>query len=64
MTGLEYSADVEAEVVGKPQTSFFSLALERLNSTLENEKLEAGGKNQFSLKLRNAHPIKNKSQLC
>jgi len=34
VTGLEYSADIKAEVVGKPQASFFSMALEKLNSKL------------------------------
>lgn len=31
MTGLEFSADVKAEVVGKPESSFFLKALEKLN---------------------------------
>ena len=34
VSGLEYSADVEAEVVGKPEEAFFNSALERLNSSL------------------------------
>lgn len=32
VTGLEYSADVKAEVVGKPEDKFFKSALEKLNS--------------------------------
>ena len=31
VTGLEYSADVKAEVVGKPEPKFFLSALARLN---------------------------------
>ena len=31
ITGLEYSADVKAEVVGKPEAKFFLSALARLN---------------------------------
>jgi hypothetical protein len=33
VTGLEYSADVKAEVVGKPEEKFFKSALEKLNSS-------------------------------
>ena len=43
VTGLEYSADIKAEVVGKPQASFFSMALEKLNSKL-SIKLDPKGK--------------------
>jgi hypothetical protein len=32
VTGLEYSADVKAEVVGKPEEKFFRSALDRLNA--------------------------------
>ena len=42
VTGLEYSADVKAEVVGKPQASFFNMALQKLNSKLV-EKLDHKG---------------------
>jgi ribonucleotide monophosphatase NagD (HAD superfamily) len=36
VTGLEYSADVKAEVIGKPEGTFFKSALERLNSQTEH----------------------------
>ena len=32
VTGLEYSADVKAEVVGKPEEKFFNSALHKLNT--------------------------------
>ena len=33
IAGLEYSADVTAEVIGKPEKTFFNAALSHLNST-------------------------------
>ena len=32
IAGLEYSADVRAEVIGKPEEAFFNAALRQLNS--------------------------------
>ena len=32
VAGLEYSADVAAEVIGKPEKAFFDAALNHLNS--------------------------------
>lgn len=42
VTGLEYSADVQAEVVGKPEAIFFKSALEVLNARAQL-KLRAEG---------------------
>ena len=43
VTGLEYSADVKAQVVGKPQPEFFRMALEKLkliHPQVKDEKSE------------------------
>ena len=37
VSGLEYSADVKAEVVGKPEASFFSSALSTLNMKFDTQ---------------------------
>ena len=42
VSGLEYSADIKAEVIGKPEQSFFNTAFEKLNSNLNN-KLDPKG---------------------
>ena len=42
VTGLEYSADVKAEVVGKPEEKFFRSALDRLNA-LNNTNIKPEG---------------------
>ena len=34
VAGLEYSADVTAEVIGKPEKAFFDAALSHLNSII------------------------------
>lgn len=54
VTGLEYSADVKAEVVGKPESVFFHSALEVLNSK-SSVKLEPSGNYQKSLKMDIGH---------
>ena len=38
MAGLEYSADVTAEVIGKPEKAFFDAALTHLNSITPSTK--------------------------
>ncbi len=42
VTGLEYSADVKAEVVGKPEEKFFRSALYRLNA-INNTNIKPEG---------------------
>ena len=38
VAGLEYSADVTAEVIGKPEKAFFDAALNHLNSITQSTK--------------------------
>ena len=48
VAGLEYSADVTAEVIGKPEKAFFDAALTHLNSitpsTRTNDTIKKEGK--------------------
>ena len=41
IAGLEYSADVTAEVIGKPQKAFFNAALRQLNSITTSTEIQA-----------------------
>ena len=45
VSGLEYSADIKAEIVGKPSETFFLSALSKLNE-LCGQSLTAKGNNQ------------------
>ena len=45
VSGLEYSADIKAEIVGKPSEAFFLSALSKLNE-LCGQSLTAKGNNQ------------------
>lgn len=41
IAGLEYSADVTAEVIGKPEKAFFNAALSHLNSMITSTEIQA-----------------------
>ena len=41
IAGLEYSADVTAEVIGKPEKTFFNAALSHLNSMITSTEIQA-----------------------